>query len=108
MIRLWPSTLMLVVGETVPIPPVFGPRSPSCARLWSWTEAIGRTREPSAKTRKDTSSPSRNSSNTILAPAEPNLRSAMIPATKARASASPATTAVPFPEASPSALTTNG
>ena len=68
MIRLWPSTLMFVVGETVPMPPVFGPWSPSSARLWSWTEAIGTTREPSEKTRNETSSPSRNSSITTLAP----------------------------------------
>ena len=39
------------------MPPVFGPRSPSSARLWSWTEAIGTTREPSEKTRNETSSP---------------------------------------------------
>ena len=106
MIRLWPSRLMLVVGDTVPIPPVFGPLSPSSARLWSCTEAMGTTREPSEKTRKETSSPSRNSSITTLAPAEPNFFSAMICSTTAFASAAFSTTTVPLPAARPSAFTT--
>ncbi len=106
MIRLWPSRLMFVVGETVPMPPVFGPLSPSSARLWSCTEAIGTTREPSEKTRNDTSSPSRNSSITTFAPAEPNFLSPMICSTTARASAWSPTTTVPLPAARPSAFTT--
>ena len=47
----------MVDGETVPMPPVFGPWSPSRARLWSWTETMGTTRAPSEKTRNETSSP---------------------------------------------------
>ncbi len=108
MIRLWPSRLMFVVGETVPMPPVFGPWSPSSARLWSWTEAMGTTRAPSEKTRNDTSSPCRNSSITTFAPAEPNLFSPMICSTTVFASATSWTTTVPLPAARPSAFTTNG
>ena len=108
MIRLCPSSVRLVVGETVPMPPVFGPLSPSSARLWSCTDAIGTTREPSENTRNDTSSPSRNSSITTRAPALPNFRPPMISSTAARPSAASCTISVPLPAASPSALTTKG
>ena len=108
MMRLWASRRRLVVGETVPIPPVLGPWSPSRARLWSWTEASGTTRAPSESTRKDTSSPWRNSSMTTLAPALPKRFSLIISSTAVRASAASSTMTLPLPAASPSAFTTKG
>jgi hypothetical protein len=76
--------------------------------LWSCTEIIGTTREPSEKTRKDTSSPRRNSSITMRAPAVPYFFSVMMEATASFASVSFSATTVPFPAASPSAFTTTG
>ena len=78
MICLWTSIERLVAGETAPIPPVLGPWSPSSARLWSCTDTMGTTFVPSEKTRNETSSPRRNSSITMRAPAEPNLFSVII------------------------------
>ena len=97
-----------MAGETVPMPPVFGPLSPSRARLWSWTETMGTTFAPSEKTRNETSSPDRNSSMTSLAPALPNFLSDIIWPITVLASAALSTTMLPLPEASPSALTTKG
>ena len=80
------------------MPPVFGPRSPSCARLKSWAGSNGTALAPSASANSDTSGPSRNSSTSTL------------PAARAWASAaarSPVTT-TPLPPASPSAFTTYG
>ncbi len=37
-------------GEYAPMPPVFGPRSPSSRRLWSWLVASGSTCAPSLMT----------------------------------------------------------
>lgn len=36
-------------GEYAPMPPVFGPRSPSIRRLWSWAGGMGATVTPSVK-----------------------------------------------------------
>ena len=97
-----------MAGDTVPMPPVFGPVSSSKARLWSCTETMGTTRAPSEKTRKETSSPARNSSMTVLAPALPNFLSAIISSTAAVAPAASFTTTLPLPAARPSALITKG
>ena len=34
------SSVTMGTGEYTPMPPVFGPRSPSKARLWSWAVAM--------------------------------------------------------------------
>src|SRR5437016_6036083 len=41
MMRSWSAGVTIGVGEQAPMPPVFGPRSPSRARLWSWEVAGG-------------------------------------------------------------------
>jgi hypothetical protein len=46
-----------------------GPVSPSPTLLWSWAEPNGTIVSPSVRTKKLTSSPSRNSSTTIDEPA---------------------------------------
>ena len=51
------------------MPPVFGPLSPSKARLWSCAVASGSACSPSHSAKKDASSPSMNSSITTSAPA---------------------------------------
>ncbi len=58
-------------GDTAPMPPVLGPVSPSPTRLWSCAEPNGFARSPSQSAKKDSSSPSRNSSITTQAPAAP-------------------------------------
>ena len=95
-------------GETVPMPPVLGPLSSSSIRLWSCTETMGTTRVPSENTRKETSSPGRNSSITSFAPAVPNFLPSISSATASAASARSLATNVPLPEARPSAFTTRG
>ena len=96
------------VGEQAPMPPVFGPRSPSRARLWSWEVASGRTVVPSVRAMKETSSPSRNSSTTTRLPASPNSRARMSSSTASSASATVAQMKTPLPLARPSAFTTTG
>src|SRR5258706_6977115 len=90
------------------MPPVFGPRSPSKMRLWSWLEASGRTFLPSTMTMKLASSPSMNSSMTTRCPASPSLLPPSIMSIASCASASVAATTTPLPAASPSALITIG
>ncbi len=46
------------------MPPVFGPSSPSSARLKSWAGASATTEVPSVRQNTLTSGPSRNSSTT--------------------------------------------
>ena len=50
------------------MPPVFGPWSPSKARLWSWAVPSKRQSSPSARTKRLASSPGMNSSMTTRAP----------------------------------------
>src|SRR5262245_32872254 len=80
------------------MPPVFGPVSPSPARLKSCAGSRGTAVMPSVTANSDTSGPSRNSSMTT------------VPAARACASAAArsSVTTTPLPAASPSALTTNG
>src|ERR1017187_7928028 len=59
--------------EYAPMPPVLGPWSLSKTRLWSCVATSGATRSPSLITRNDSSSPSRNSSNTTRDPASPSI-----------------------------------
>ena len=68
------------------MPPVFGPVSPSPTRLWSCALASGSACAPSHSAKKLASSPSRNSSMTISAPAAPNRPSPSIASTAAMAS----------------------
>ena len=95
-------------GEYAPIPPVFGPVSPSPAALWSCDDASATTSPPPTTQMKLASSPSRNSSITILRPASPNARPESNSSTAASASASDCATTTPLPAASPSALITMG
>ena len=90
------------------MPPVFGPRSPSRARLWSCEGASGSTVVPSVSAMKETSSPSRNSSTTTRLPASPSRRARMSSSTASSASATVGQMKTPFPLARPSAFTTTG
>src|ERR1700722_14797442 len=78
------------------MPPVLGPVSPSPTRLWSCAEASGSACAPSHSAKKLASSPVRNSSTTISAPAAPN-RPPSAASTASYASASVAATTTPFP-----------
>ena len=86
------------------MPPVFGPRSPSKARLWSWAVPRKRQSVPSVRTKSEASSPVMNSSMTTRAPGP----SAKIASRAAWASAAVSATVTPLPAARPSALTTIG
>src|SRR5688500_12393302 len=88
MIRAKSSGVTTGAGEYAPMPPVFGPVSPSPRRLWSCDVASGSTCLPSAMTMKLASSPSRNSSTTMTRPASPNSPANM-PSAAAMASAAP-------------------
>ncbi len=55
--RAWTSGVTTGAGEYAPMPPVFGPSSPSRSRLWSWLEASASTLRPSHSTMKLASSP---------------------------------------------------
>ncbi len=85
-------------GEYAPMPPVFGPSSPSSARLKSWAGWRGTTVSPSVTAKSDTSGPSRYSSTTTRSHA----------AAWARAASRSSVTTTPLPAASPSSLTTYG
>ena len=88
------------------MPPVFGPRSPSKMRLWSWAAASIRTRSPSVKQMQLASGPSIRSSTTTRArPHRGSARAAWRGAPPPPRPASPQTT-TPLPAASPSAFTT--
>ena len=65
------------LGANAPIPPVLAPRSPSKMRLWSCADERGTQSVPSARTKYDASSPTRNSSRTRRSPAAPKRRSTM-------------------------------
>ena len=88
------------------MPPVFGPRSPSKTRLWSWEEARGRICSPSVRAIKEASSPLSISSMTTLSPAHPKVLCTMILSMAASASSRSEQRVTPFPPARPSALTT--
>ncbi len=90
------------------MPPVFGPWSASFRRLWSCEVAIGSTFLPSHMTMKLASSPARNSSITMRAPASPKALSDSMWSTAACASSSVMATTTPLPAARPSALMTIG
>ena len=84
------------------MPPVFGPSSPSNARLKSCAAGSGIAFRPSHSARTDTSVPSSNSSTTKLGPSEATAGSA------ASSSSCVRQTKTPLPAASPSALITHG
>ena len=86
-----------------PMPPVFGPASPSNARLKSCAETSGSAERPSQIANSETSGPSRSSS-TTTSPAAPPCSARIASST----SASERQTKTPFPAASPSAFTTHG
>ena len=108
MIRAWTVGVTTGAGEYAPMPPVFGPWSPSPRRLWSCDDASASTWAPSAITMKLASSPSRKSSITTRAPASPTALPESIASIAACASATSVATTTPLPAASPSALTTIG
>ncbi|CAB5014347.1 unannotated protein [freshwater metagenome] len=80
------------------MPPVFGPRSPSNARLKSCAGCIAITRVPSLIPKSETSGPSRNSSMTTRG----DNSACSIAALRS------SVTTTPLPAASPSCLTTYG
>ena len=88
-------------GEYAPIPPVFGPSSPSCRRLKSCAGLSARTVSPSLRKKSDTSGPDRNSSTST--PPVPRYSAAW-----ARAASRSSVTMTPLPAARPSAFTTCG
>ena len=89
-------------GENAPMPPVFGPASPSNARLKSRAGGRPSAVTPSQIANTDSSSPSSSSSTTKSSPMPDTARSA------ASSSSCVRQTKTPFPAASPSALTTHG
>ena len=89
-------------GEYEPMPPVFGPVSPSPTRLKSCAGASGMASRPSVIANSETSWPSSSSSITGSPPSAATARS------PASTSGSVRQTKTPFPAARPSALTTHG
>ena len=90
------------------MPPVFGPLSPSKARLWSIDETMGTIVRPSVKARTETSGPKSRSSISTRSPLAPKMRSLMMAATAATAWSASSATTTPLPRARPSAFTTTG
>ena len=90
------------------MPPVLRPVSPSPTRLWSCAPTRGIALPPPTTAKKDASSPSRKSSTTISAPAEPNAEFTIMSSTASRAVWTSIATMTPLPAASPSVLTTMG
>ena len=93
-------------GENAPMPPVFGPVSPSPMRLKSRAGASGTARSPSQSASTESSTPSRNSSTTTGA--SPNRWPSSMSTSVARASSSDAAITTPLPAASPSAFNATG
>ena len=89
-------------GAYAPIPPVFGPVSPSPMRLWSWAMGSGRAIVPSHRAIRLHSGPLSRSSTTI------GPRAARRATMASTVSASVAGTTTPLPAARPSCLTTIG
>ncbi len=90
------------------MPPVLGPRSPSCTVLWSCAATSGSTPVPSESAKNDASSPTRNSSITTVSPESPKARASRHCATARSASSRVWHTTTPLPAARPSAFTTSG
>ncbi len=89
-------------GEYAPMPPVFGPTSPSPSRLKSCAAPSGTTRRPSESANSETSGPSSSSSMTTPWPSASTAGSA------ASSSSAVRHTNTPLPAARPSDLTTHG
>ena len=92
-------------GETAPIPPVFGPRSPSPSRLWSRAAGSARQVVASQMAMTDASGPVSASSTTRHRPAAPKTPSIRAARMAASAVAGSAQTVTPLPAARPSAFT---
>ena len=90
------------------MPPVFGPLSPSKMGLWSCEGSSGRTFSPSVRTKKEASSPVRNSSITTFVPASPNAPRSIMERTASSPSSRERHMMTPLPAARPSAFTTKG
>src|SRR5436190_23947331 len=89
-------------GEYEPMPPVFGPVSPSNARLKSRADGNGSAFAPSQRANTEISVPSNNSSTTNISPSDETAGSAASSSSWVRQ------TNTPLPAARPSALTTHG
>ena len=97
-------------GQYAPMPPVFGPRSPSKTALWSWHAGRGMMVRPLTSASTESSSPSSFFSTTI-SPAGllAELRVGHDPLDRLRCPpAAFLQTTTPLPAASPSAFTTTG
>mmetsp|Transcript_868 Transcript_868/g.3627 ORF Transcript_868/g.3627 Transcript_868/m.3627 type:complete len:210 (+) Transcript_868:750-1379(+) len=90
------------------MPPVLSPVSPSPTRLWSCAPTSGTATPPPTTAKKLASSPSRNSSTTISAPAAPKAAFTIMSSTARSAVSSSMATITPLPAASPSVFTTMG
>ncbi len=108
MARACTSGVTTGAGEYAPMPPVFGPRSPSWMRLWSCVEAKASAFLPSAITMKLASSPAMNSSITTRWPASPSGRRRACSRSPRGPPRDVVATTTPLPAASPSALITIG
>ena len=94
-------------GEYAPIPPVFGPVSPSPTRFASCaTSSSAQLPLPSVTANTLTSGPSSTSSTTTVDPAGPKVPSTSDARMASAASARSAATVTPLPAARPSAFTT--
>ncbi len=94
------------VGAYAPMPPVFGPRSSSCARLKSRAGGSSAQSRPSHTAITDASSPARKRSSTTRRPLSSKRPDSRQSRTNRSASARSSLTSTPLPAASPSALTT--
>mmetsp|Transcript_52219 Transcript_52219/g.167374 ORF Transcript_52219/g.167374 Transcript_52219/m.167374 type:complete len:207 (-) Transcript_52219:178-798(-) len=88
------------------MPPVFGPLSPSFARLWSCAGSIMDATLPSEKAMQLHSSPTSSCSTTTSSPAAPKAPSSMTSFRAASASSRDSGMSTPLPAARPLAFTT--
>ena len=101
------SGVTMGTGEYAPMPPVFGPRSPSNARLWSWAVAMQCALPSLTNASIEHSGPVRHFSMSTVLPESPNAPSKQ-ERTASSASSSSSATTTPLPAARPSAFTTMG
>ena len=101
------SSVASGTGVKAPMPPVFGPRSPSSRRLWSRALPMIAQSAPSQIAKTESSGPSSRSWRTSRSPARPSSRRRPMRSIAAMASAAVSQTTTPLPRARPSALTTS-
>mmetsp|Transcript_102719 Transcript_102719/g.296940 ORF Transcript_102719/g.296940 Transcript_102719/m.296940 type:complete len:233 (+) Transcript_102719:2170-2868(+) len=100
------SSLTVGVGAKAPMPPVFGPWSPSKIRLWSCAGGRTATRSPSVSASTEHSAPTNRRSRTSSSPAAPMAPFSRKSRTAFFASSRLSGTITPLPAARPLAFTT--